>query len=152
VTTVAAVAIAAAALLFVLGRLQGARRRLRPEEETVMRGKRQRKLDKLREFDPPHEPKSIFDLMQEEAEELGLAQVPGGDELEMPVRLKVWKRDAEIREACRGSVRYMVAPGVAPSTATEDDVTLDCDDGPAGRAGDAEAAPPVPPGGVEPGS
>ena len=123
--------IAAGVLIFVFTRLQRARNeQLSPKEEPKERkSRRERKLEKIREYDPLPEPKSIFDIMNEEADELGINAIPGGEGLEVPVKLKVWRRDEGIREACGESVRYEITAGVEPETATVDDVWLVCADG-----------------------
>ncbi len=129
--TLLAVVIAAALLLFVFSKLQGARAKLRPEGEEVTpkKGRRQRKLDEIRANDPPFEPKSAFDVMLEEVADLGLDDVPGGQGIDAPVRLKVWKRDAAVRASCNDSVRFVVHNRVEPEAAKVDDVRLECNTG-----------------------
>jgi hypothetical protein len=142
VEVAAAFVIASAVLLFVFARLQRARRRLdTTQEPTPRKSRRQRKLEQIREFDPLPEPKSVFDIMMEEAAELGLDAIPGGEGLEVPVKLKVWRRDAAVREACAGAVRFELADGVAAETATVDDVRLVCPEpAPTAPSGAGEAA------------
>ena len=112
-------------------RLQRARNaQLQPDEEPVeKKSRRERKLEKVREYDPLPEPKSIFDIMNEEADDIGINEIPGGEGLEIPVKLKVWRRDEGIRDACGGSVRFEITAGVDPKSATVDDVWIVCHDG-----------------------
>ncbi len=100
---------------------------------------RERKLAKLKEFEESIPPRpTIQELMAEEVRETGVDQIPGGDGLEVPVRLKVWHRDAHVRSGCADdALRFVVNEGVDPATATEDDVMLVCD---------AVADAPEPPG------
>lgn len=128
--TVLAIVIATGVLVFVFTRLQRARSALKPEQEEKpkRKSKRQRRLDQIRANDPPFEPKSIVDLMHEEAAELGIDELPGAHGLETPVKLKVWRRDAAVRENCSGVVRYEVHAEVDPAAAGLDDVRLVCDD------------------------
>ncbi len=120
-----AIIISVAVLLYVFGRLTRARSGVAPpQEKEPRRSRRQRKLDKLREMDPLPEPRSMFDIMMEEAADLGVDDIPGGDGLEVPVKLKVCRRDARVRAECDGEVRYAVADGIDPALATVDDVRL----------------------------
>ncbi|MFQ5555257.1 MAG: hypothetical protein ACE5GC_07810 [Acidimicrobiia bacterium] len=113
------------ALVLVFGRLQGAREALKTDAEPAERkSRRQRKLDQIRATNPMPEPKSIFDIMMEEATDLGVDDVPGAQGLELPVKLKVWKRDTAIRQEWPGAFRYEIAPGVDAASATPDDVHL----------------------------
>lgn len=133
--TVLAVVIATGVLAFVYGRLQRARNALQSDEEEKpkRKSKRQRRLDQIRANDPPFEPKSMFDLMLEEAAELGIDEIPAADGLEIPVKLKVWRRDSVVRENCAGIVRYEIDASVDPAVAGLDDVRLVCDDSTAGK-------------------
>ena len=132
---VLAVVIATSVLVFVYLRLQRARNALQSEaeENPKRKSKRQRRLDQIRANDPPFEPRSMFDLMLEEAAELGIDELPGADGLETPVKLKVWKRDAAVRENCSGILRYEVDAQVDPAAASLDDVRLVCDDSTGGK-------------------
>ena len=123
-----AVIIAVGVLLYVFTRLTRARSVAEPEEKEPRKSRRQQKLDRLLEMNPMPEPRSMFDLMMEEATELGIEEIPGGDDLEMPVRLKVFHRDEGVRATCRGQIRYVVADGVDPALATVDEVRLVCDE------------------------
>ena len=92
---------------------------------------KERKLERMREFEAAIPPRpTIQELMQQEVEATGVDRVPGGDGLEIPVRLKVWHRDADVRADCTAEgLRFIVTEGVAPAAATEDDVMLVCDVG-----------------------
>jgi hypothetical protein len=91
-------------------------------------------------------PLSIQALAEEEAADLGLAQILGADRVPPVILLKVWKRDSSVVERCRSKelLRYEVRAGVDPTLATEPDVKLVCDDesaqtpSPAAPSGDSE--------------
>ena len=124
-----AIIISVAALLYVFSRMSNARTEAAaPQEKAPRQSRRQRKLDKLREMDPLPEPRSMFDIMMEEAAELGVDEIPGGEGLEVPVKLKVFRRDARVREECTGVVRFAIVGGVEPAHATVDDVRLLCEE------------------------
>ncbi len=72
----------------------------------------------------------ILSLVREEAIELGVDRIPGADELDITIRLRVWHRDSEVREDCAGTpqrLRFEIAERVASGDATEEDVRLVCD-------------------------
>jgi hypothetical protein len=72
-------------------------------------------------------PIDIHQLVREEAADLGIDRVPGGDGVDLPVLLRVWKRDVAIRNACAdGVLIYQLRPGVAADAATDDDVRVVC--------------------------
>ncbi len=104
-----------------------------PEYENVARpqrtSRRERKLEKMREFEESIPPRpTIQELMQQEVEATGVDRIAGGDGVEIPVLLKVWHRDAHVRAGCSDTgLRYVVSEGVEPSSATIDDVMLVCD-------------------------
>lgn len=134
--------VAIAVLVFVFVRLGSARTQLETDTEKQKRmSRRERKLEKVREFDPLPEPKSIYEVMMDEAEELGVDSIAGGEGLEVPVKLKVVRRDAGVRETCLGSVRYEVKEGVDPAAASERDVRLVCDETAEGASDQADIAP-----------
>ncbi len=142
-----AVIIAVGVLVYVFSRLQQRTRALGgPDQETPQprKSRRQRKLEQLREADPLPEPKPIHDIMMEEAADLGIDRIPGGDGIDMPIRLKVFRRDEAVRTGCAGELRYEVATGVDPADATVDDVRLVCV-GLAEEDAGAESAEPEPP-------
>ena len=120
-----AAVIAVGALIFAFSFAGRARKAQGVDDPPKKRlSKREKKLEQLRQYDPLPEPKAILDIVREEAEDLGVNDVPGGEGLEIPVKLKVWHRDEAIREACDGDVRYEVAADVPPAEATVDDVRL----------------------------
>lgn len=92
---------------------------------------KERKLERMREFEAAIPPRpTIQELMQQEVEATGIDRVPGGDGLEIPVRLRVWHRDADVRADCAAEgLRFIVAEGVERASASEDDVMLVCDGG-----------------------
>ncbi len=87
-------------------------------------GRRERILEQL---EPLPELPTVMDLMRQEIAELGVDKIPGSEGLAGPVLLKVYKRDQRVAENCpREALEYVVADGVAPAEATEDDVVLSC--------------------------
>lgn len=87
----------------------------------------QRRVEEFRSSVPPPPKQSIEDIARAEAEDLGLADIPGAAGLPVNVQLLVWRRDGDIRERCEGTIRYTVTDGVSAETATPDDVSLACD-------------------------
>jgi hypothetical protein len=88
-----------------------------------------RHLEKVREFDADYEieHKTLEQLIAEEAEETGVNEMPGGDGLATPVKLKVFHRDSSQHSDCRESgLRFEVRSGADPENATEHDVRLVC--------------------------
>jgi len=127
--------IALAGLMFL--RMLKARDEKRPDSEVDMRierpkrmSSRERKLAKIKEFEKSIPPRpTIQELMAQEVADTGVDQVPGGDGLEIPVRLKVWHRDEHVRRGCvDGALRFVLSEGVDRANATEDDVMLVCDE------------------------
>lgn len=120
--------IIAAALIFAFGRMSRSRvdhseNIERPRRQT----RRERKLEAFRTANPDPVLPTMFDLMMEEAQELGVNDVPGGEALEVPVKLKVWRRDEAVRAACEAGLRFEILDGVSPEKATEGQVKLVCD-------------------------
>lgn len=70
----------------------------------------------------------IFELVESETNALGLLEIEGAQGIEHAVLLKVWSDSNEIVESCVGReyLRYVVAGGITPAAATEDDVELEC--------------------------
>lgn len=127
--------VALAGILFL--RMLSTRDEKRPDSEVDMRierpkrmSSRERKLAKIKEFEESIPPRpTIQELMAEEVRETGVDQIPGGDGLEIPVRLKVWHRDVHVRRGCAdGALRFVLSEGVDRATANEDDVMLVCDE------------------------
>jgi hypothetical protein len=71
----------------------------------------------------------ILALVQEEVAETGVDQIPGADGVDITVRLRVWHRDAEVRDECAGEgrLRFQVDEDAEPSDASADQVRLVCD-------------------------
>ena len=107
-----------------------------------------RHLEKVREFDADYEieHKTIEQLIAEEAQETGVNDLPGGDGLATPVKLKVFHRDSALHSDCRESgLRFEVRSGADPDNATEHDVRLVCEaDHPAPQAPEPAPAPEEP--------
>lgn len=70
----------------------------------------------------------IFELVESEIDELGLLEIEGAQDIEHSVLLMVWRNSDGAIASCAGRehLRYVVAGGVKPADATEDDVTLEC--------------------------
>jgi hypothetical protein len=131
-------------------------RKENPEFEGIERPKRmtkrERKLEKLREFEESIPPRpTLEELIEAEVRDTGVDEIPGGDGLTIPVRLKVFHRDTHVRAGCaEGGLRFLVTEGVDPAEATEDDVLLVCDvpaDPGAAVEADADRVPPIDPSG-----
>jgi hypothetical protein len=117
-------------IAFLIGLLGGAvlttlTIRRSPSGGVVLRpSKRQQKI--LATLPPDPVLPSIQDLVLEEAQEIGLLELPGGAGVPVHVRLKVWKRDHDPAGCTSGSWTYRVRDGVSPADAGVDDVTLTC--------------------------
>jgi len=83
------------------------------------------KADLEREIDELHTP-DIMELVQQEASETGVLDIPGADGVDLPVRLRVWHRDGAARAAAPSpeALRFELRADVAPQDATDDDLTL----------------------------
>lgn len=70
----------------------------------------------------------IFALVESEVQALGLTEIEGAHGLPHDVLLKVWSANQSIVDSCSDSanLRYVVALGVEPAKATDNDVTLEC--------------------------
>lgn len=90
------------------------------------RGPSRRELKQ--EIEKAHErvPKDIRDIVHEEVVDLGIDRMPGGEGVDLAVLLRVWKRDASIREGCDGIAQFQTRPGSAPAGATDLDVRVIC--------------------------
>ena len=99
-------------VLFVVSRAMGRRRELARESLEAEKAA-------LRERD-------IMDLVMEEAEDIGLDGIPGADGVDVVVRLRVWHRDAHVRELCPDPslLRFVLFPD-APAEPGDDDLRLD---------------------------
>ena len=87
--------------------------------------RRERILEKL---EPLPEIPTVMDLVREEVAETGVENIPGHEGLTGPVMLKVFRRDQAVRDRCtHDGYTFVVAEGVEPSEALEDDVVLCCE-------------------------
>ncbi|RLE12676.1 MAG: hypothetical protein DRJ28_08665 [Actinobacteria bacterium] len=70
----------------------------------------------------------IFELVESEVRALGLTDIEGAPGIPHAVLLKTWSDNQKVAESChdRAHLRYVVAAGIDPSDATDDDVTLEC--------------------------
>jgi hypothetical protein len=71
----------------------------------------------------------IFTLIMAEIEDLDLRSIPGAQDLQPGVLLKSWSDNKELVERCpdRSKLRFVVAEGVEPEKAADEDVTLVCE-------------------------
>lgn len=117
-STVITVVVVIVALFVVLGLLS----------RTSSRRKKEAQADLEREMAELQTP-DILELVRQEAAETGVAEIPGADDVDLPVRLRVWRRDEHVRSICpdASKLRFVLAPDVAPEGATEDDLELECE-------------------------
>ena len=136
-----AMMIVVVALVMTLGRMFVRRDRLVDEKPLAKQHR------KIQEFEPVHEAPSIEELIEEEAADLGLHDIPGGEGIETSVKLRVWHRDGAARSNCaEGALRYEVDSGVDPDAADIAQVHLLCDGPPSdGPAPDQSASADAPP-------
>jgi len=100
-----------------------------PPEKAILRkaSRSQRRI--LEKLEPIPELPTVMDLMREEIAETGVENIPGHEGLTGPVMLKVFRRDREVRERCtHDGYAFVVADGVEPAEATEEQVSLHCDE------------------------
>ena len=73
-------------------------------------------------------------LARDEAQELGLFDIRGSDEISPVILLKIWKDSDDVRATCpsRSDLRFAVADGIDPALVTLQDVSLVCDADPIG--------------------
>jgi len=99
-------------------------RRSGDEEKRAFRpNKRQRKI--LATLPPDPVLPTLDELVREEAEELGVDRIPGADDVPLGIRLRVWKRDHELRGPCE-RWQFVIASGVDAHAATADQIRLEC--------------------------
>ena len=109
------------AVTFTLGRM------FLKRNEWVEAKPKTKQHQKIQQFEPEHTPPSIEDLIEEEAADLGLNEIPGGEGVETSVKLRVWHRDASARSGCAdGALHYEVDDGVEPAEAQLGQVHLRC--------------------------
>lgn len=144
-TALVALVISIALAVYLLTRQ---RQRNRPEIDPENphpppRGRRLTRQEKLlQKLEPLPEIPTVMDLMRAEIEETGVEQIPGHEGLPGPVMLKVFRRDAAVRERCtHDGFAFVVRGGVEPEATTEDDVWLYCEQC-GDSASDDEEKPP----------
>ena len=84
------------------------------------------KADLEREMEALQTP-DILELVQQEADDTGVRQVPGSDGIDTTVLLQVWHRDGAVRDSCVDGLRFESADGIAPDAVGVDDLRLVCD-------------------------
>lgn len=91
----------------------------------------EREIESLKHYD-------IMELVAEEAAEIGVDAVDGGEGISIPVKLRVWHRDASVRgDLPPSALRFVVDHGIAPENADEHHVRLE--------VASAPDSPPEPP-------
>ncbi len=109
------------AITFTLGRMFVKRNEWVDEKPMAKQHK------KIQQFEPERTTPSIEDLIEEEAADLGLNDIPGGEEVQTSVKLRVWHRDGSVRSGCSdGVLHYEVDAGVQPAEAEFNQVHLRC--------------------------
>ncbi|MEN8113871.1 MAG: hypothetical protein ABFS21_05740 [Actinomycetota bacterium] len=93
---------------------------------STKRTKKEAIADLEREREALHTP-DIIELVMEEVRESGIDELPGADEIDPTVLLRVWKRDRE--ECPAGDGRFVLVEGVDPANASADDLTFECPSG-----------------------
>lgn len=87
--------------------------------------KRQQRI--VATLEPDKEPPSIEDLVAAEAKDTGVNDIPGGDGLDVSLKLRVYWRDEIVRQGCTdGVLEFRIEAGVDPAAAETDDVRLVC--------------------------
>jgi hypothetical protein len=109
------------------------RERLRPEatpESPPPARKRPTRQEKiLQKLEPLPEIPTMMDLVREEIAAEGVDDIPGHEDLPDPVKLKVFRRDHRVIEACtHDAYHFAVAEGIERPEATTQDVALRCDE------------------------
>lgn len=71
---------------------------------------------------------NILELVESEAEELGLTKIEGANDIPPSVLLKVWHDSQHVVVSCVGTehLRYVVSQDTPHGDATETDVSLEC--------------------------
>ena len=76
-----------------------------------------------REIEQTHTP-DILELVNQEIDDAGIRTLPGAEDIDPTVLLKVWKRDGA---GCPpGQGEFHTPERVSPAEATEEDVTFKC--------------------------
>lgn len=99
-------------------------------------------------LEPDKELPSIQDLVEAEAADTGVNDIPGGDGLDVSLKLRVFWRDEVVRRGCDdGQLEFRIDGGVSPDEAETEDVRLVCVrngvvvETPAADPGPAQASP-----------
>lgn len=88
-------------------------------------------------LEPATEMPSIEQLVAEEARDTGVNDIPGGERLDVSLKLRVYWRDEVVRQGCSdGVLEFRIDEGIDPAAAETDDVRLVCV-----RSGEGAAAP-----------
>lgn len=77
---------------------------------------------------PPAKPRpTIQDLVDEEAAATGVNDIPGGEDLNVSLKLRVFWRDEVVRKGCAdGHLEFRIASGVELDSIRTEDVRLVC--------------------------
>lgn len=87
--------------------------------------KRQQRI--VASLEPMKEAPSIEQLVAEEAAETGVNEIPGGEGLDVSLKLRVYWRDEVVRNGCEdGVLEFRVDEDVDRAVAETDDVRLVC--------------------------
>ena len=89
--------------------------------------KRGRRQPTLPDMEPAKSRPTIEELVAEEAKATGVNDIPGGEGLDVSLKLRVFWRDEVVRRGCEdGHLEYRVDDGVERASADTDDVRLVC--------------------------
>ncbi len=86
---------------------------------------------------------TIQDLVDEEAAATGVNDIPGGEDLNVSLKLRVFWRDEVVRKGCTdGHLEFRIDSGVELDSIRTDDVRLVCVHSDATAAPPSEVTPP----------
>lgn len=95
-----------------------------PEKPPSLSRRQERMVSTL---EPTKDLPSIEQLVAEEARETGVDEIPGGDGLDVSLKLRVYWRDEVVRQGCDdGVLEFRIGDGVDPAQAETEDVRLVC--------------------------
>ena len=95
-----------------------------PTRPRTMSKRQQRVVASL---EPAKERPTIEQLVAEEAAATGVNEIPGGQGLDVSLKLRVYWRDEVVRSGCEdGTIEFRIEEGVDPEAANTDDVRLVC--------------------------
>ena len=87
--------------------------------------KRQQRIVSTLEPDKPIP--TIEDLVAAEAADTGVNEIPGGADLDVSLKLRVYWRDEVVRRGCSdGRLEFRIDDGIDPATAETEDVRIVC--------------------------